>query len=758
MSKPDVEQEASEIVHSLSISQKAQLLSQVIWETTSINQLDKRLDKFLLADGPAGIRRLKEYFDDDIYNTKPSTSYPSPSTYASSWNRNLIKDLGVHIGKEALQEDVDTMLAPAINLKRSPLGGRNFEYYSEDPQLTSELATSFIQGIQSQGIGACLKHFALNNQETRRMNIDVRVDPQTLHELYLRTFEKPVKVGQPKMVMTSYSQVNGEYCASNPLLLDTLRKKWGFNGVVVTDCYAAHDLGKGISHGLTLQMPGESKERIVSQIKSLIAKKQLTEEEIDSAVKKNVIFDLEAQKNHVRKAKYNREAHHNFARKVAEESMVLLKNKRSVLPLDADQSVLVIGELAQKPRFQGGGSSHVNPYKLEIPLEELNKISSKVTYSQGYDLDEQNDEPLLHEARKQANAADVIVVFAGLPDLTESEGYDRTSLALPDNQNKLIASLTDLGKPIIVVLANGSVVEMPWKHQVSGILESYLGGEAGASAIANILFGRTNPSGHLAESFPEKLEDNPTYLNFPGNQHEVVYGEGRFIGYKYYCATNKSVAFPFGYGLSYTKFALQHLTTHIDDQACTVTVDLSNVGLRTGKAVVQAYSKRTDTMGSPEPLQLAGFKKVELRPNQTKRVTIELDSKVFETFDVTTDQWIRQNGNYQLFVGESCVDDRLSTNITVEASSAVVTADYNLGDILAQNPGSYDDLKQVFQKHPKSLEFLEMIKDDDPLKSLSMGSLMTLNTLRRVDATLDEQAITSILSVLNTRRNENAKN
>ncbi|HIY92441.1 beta-glucosidase [Companilactobacillus sp. HBUAS56275] len=754
---PSIEQQADEIIESLDMSQKAQLLSQVIWETTSIDHFDKRLNKFLLADGPAGIRRLKEYFDDDIYNTKPSTSYPSPSTYASSWNKDLINELGIHIGKEALQEDVDTMLAPAINLKRSPLGGRNFEYYSEDPQLTSELATSFIKGIQSQGIGACLKHFALNNQETRRMNIDVRVDKQTLHELYLRAFEKPVRVGKPKMVMTSYNQINGEYCASNPLLLDILRRKWGFEGVIVTDCFAAHDLGKGIAHGLTLQMPGEPKEKIVKQIKKLISSNQLTEEQLNNAVKRNIIFDLDAQQNHSRRSKYDRDSHHNFARQVAEESMVLLQNNNNVLPLNEKQNILVVGELAQKPRFQGGGSSHVNPYKLEIPLQELKKLNSNITYSQGYKLNEKTDESLINQVKEQAASTDIIVVFAGLPDLVESEGYDRNNLSLPDNQNDLIKSLSSMGKPLVVVLANGSVVEMPWRNKVDGILESYLGGEAGGSAVADILFGKINPSGHLAESFPEKLQDNPTYLNFPGNQHDVIYGEGRFIGYKYYCAVNKKVAFPFGYGLSYTKFNFHHLVTKINKEIQTATIELTNTGSRAGKEVVQVYTKFLDTVGSPEPLQLAGFKKIELLPNQTKKVEIKLDPKVFEIFDVTTDQWIQQNGKYQLFVGESCLDDSLSTTIDIKASRTRITANHNLGDILRQNPDIYSELEHVFQKHPKSLGFLQMIKDDDPLKSLSMSSLMTLNTLRRADPTLDEDSIASILTILNRGDNKHAK-
>jgi beta-glucosidase len=748
-SKESIEEQADKILNSLTISQKAQLLSQATWETTPVDRFSNRLGKFLLADGPAGIRRLKDYFDDDIYNTKPSTSYPSPSTYASSWNKKLIYELGSHMGKEALQEDVDTMLAPAINLKRSPLGGRNFEYYSEDPKLTGDLSAEFIKGIQSQGIGACLKHFALNNQETRRMNIDVKVDKQTLHELYLRAFEKPVKYGKPKMIMTAYNKVNGEYSASNSLLLDILRKKWGFEGVIVTDCFAAHDLAKGVSHGLTLQMPGEPGEKISKEINNLISSGELNEDELDDAVKRNIIFDLSSIENRQKEFTYDREQHHDFARKVAEESMVLLKNSKKILPLNTNQKILIVGELARKPRFQGGGSSHVNPYKLEIPLDELKKRNNYINYSQGYRLDGREDTTMINDTMKKASLADVVVVFAGLPDLVESEGYDRKDMSLPQNQNNLIKSLSNVGKPIVVVLENGSVVEIPWKNDVDGILESYLGGESGASAITNILFGDVNPSGHLAETFPTKLEDNPSYLNFPGSQHTVIYGEGRFIGYKYYDAMQKNVAFPFGYGLSYTNFRIDNLVQSIDENKQTVQVDVSNIGTREGKDVIQVYTKFLDAVGTPEPLQLAGFKKIEVLPGETKKVAIDLDPKSFEIFDVTTNTWIKQNGTYELFVGESSADKKLASKIKINSLNYKITADHSLGDILRQNPTTYSQLKDVFKDHPKSLEFLNMMKDEDPLKSLSMASLMTLNTLRRADPTMDGESIDSVLKILN---------
>ncbi|MFC6293690.1 beta-glucosidase [Lactiplantibacillus daoliensis] len=741
---------ADEIIKQLTIDEKAQLLSQVIWETTTISHLNPHLSKFLLADGPAGIRRLKEYFDDDIYNTKPSTAYPSPSTYASSWDPNLLTQIGKHIGEEALQEAVDTMLAPAINLKRSPLGGRNFEYYSEDPYLTSTLATHFIQGLQSTGVGACLKHFALNNQETRRMNLNVEVDEQTLHELYLRAFEKPVKAGKPKMVMTAYNQVNGDYCASNPELLDILRRTWGFNGVVVTDCFAAHDLGQGIKHGLTLQMPGESKENITNQIQQLITTQRLKITDLDHAVKRNIVFALDAAGERKHRKNYNRDAHHDFARKVAENSMVLLKNEDQVLPFTTNQHLLVVGELATHPRFQGGGSSHVNPYHLEQPLAELKKINQHITFAKGYQIDNLHQTELVQQAIDASANQDAIVVFAGLPDLIESEGYDRDNLDLPINQNQLIQAMVATKKPVIVVLATGSVVTMPWQHSVNGILESYLGGEAGASAIANILFGKVNPSGKLAETFPKQLSDNPSYLNFPGNQHTVLYGEGRFIGYKYYAATNKNVAFPFGFGLSYTTFSYQTTKPLVNPTHTQVTFQLTNTGSLGGQAVAQVYTHFLDTTVGQEPLQLAGFQKVYLKPQQTKAIVIDLDQRVFQTFDTTTHQWITNAGTYHIYVGNASDDSQLAAEISIYGVTTPVTANSNLSDML-QQPTMKATLQLLFKKHPKSAEFLALTQDKDPLKARSMGGLMTFNTLKRVDPTLNDHVINTMVQTINQK-------
>lgn len=740
---------AKEILKTLSLSDKSKLLSQLVWETTDIHKIHTKLERFLLADGPAGIRRLKEYFDEDIYNTRPSTCYPSPSTYASSWNRELLYQLGEHMGKEAKQEKVDAMLAPAVNIKRSPLGGRNFEYYSEDPYLTGELATEYIKGIQKEGIGACLKHFAANNQETRRMNVDAEIDETTLHELYLSAFEKPIKEGRPEMVMAAYNQINGEYCASNPMLLDLLRKEWGYEGVVVTDCYAAHDLGKGIRHGLTLQMPGESEEQIVCRVAELLETGKITEEQLNTAVLHNIEFALDVQENRQKDYVYDREFHHSFARNIAEESMVLLKNEDNILPLSKGERILVVGDLAIHPRFQGGGSSHVNPWKLENPLEELKKRGTCVEFLQGYCIDgtEEENNRFAEEVLETAGRYQKILVFAGIPDLVESEGYDRENIKIPEEQNRLITCLAENGHAVVVALANGSVVEMPWRNQVLAILECYLGGEAGASAAAKILFGEVNPSGKLAETFPIRLEDNPSYLYFPGNTESVVYGEGPFVGYKYYDALERKVAFSFGHGLSYTEFSYGQ-NVLVDVQGKTVTLKLSNEGVRAGKETIQVYVKRKAVRESIVPKKLVGFSKVFLMPREEKTITISLDEKIFMNYSIENHQWEKKNGTYEIYIGSSATDIRLTEAVTISDRPYIMTEDSNIGDLI-QIPGMYEKLEKAFDHHPVSLNFLEMTRDEDPLKAISMGSLMTLRTLKRADSTLMDKDIANILEEVN---------
>ncbi len=777
MEENRIREQAENILKELSLEEKAELLSQYVWETTDIHQKNENLEKFLLADGPAGIRRLKDYFDEDIYNTRKNTCYPSPGTYASSWDKELIHRLGKYMGEEARQEEVDTMLAPAVNIKRSPLGGRNFEYYSEDPYLTSELATEFIKGIQEKGVGACLKHFAANNQETRRMNINEIIDEETLHEVYLESFEKPVKQGKPKMIMMGYNQINGEYCASNPMLLELLRKEWGYEGVAVTDCYAAHDLEKGIAHGLTLQMPGEKPKKIVKQIKTLIQEGKITEQQLDQAVWRNICFTLEAKNERQPGYTYDREEHHRFARKIARESMVLLRNEENILPLGKEEKILVVGELAVHPRFQGGGSSHVNPWRLEVPLEEMQKKGQLVDFLQGYKIGGncKENQKLESDVLEVTANYDKIVIFAGLPEIAESEGYDRTSLKLPPEQDSLIEHLAGAGVNIIVALSNGSVVEMPWRNKVSAILECYLGGEAGASAAADLLFGDANPCGKLAETFPERLEDTPSYLFFPGNKEQVVYGEGRFVGYKFYDAVKRKTAYPFGHGLSYTEFEYKKENgLQVDLENKTAVLAVKNKGSRAGYEIVQIYARREAAWEGVSPKKLVGFAKIYLEPGEEKEVSISLYEKGFMCYSCSSHRWEIANGTYRVQAGRSVEDIRLETVIKRENVAEIVraekrdccdmaenittavnavTAESTLGD-LVRIPGMYEKLEAVLKIHPESFKFLEMTKSDDPLKAMSMGGLMTFQTLMRADETLYKEDIAKILEKLNASGSE----
>ncbi|MDY3919959.1 MAG: glycoside hydrolase family 3 C-terminal domain-containing protein [Candidatus Limivivens sp.] len=736
------------ILDQLTIEEKASLLSQIVWETTELPCED--LEKFLLADGPAGIRRLKEYFDEDIYNTLPTTCYPSPSTYASSWNRELIHELGRHLGIEAKSMDVDVLLGPGVNLKRSPLGGRNFEYYSEDPYVTSELATEYIKGLQEEGTGACIKHFAVNNQETRRMTIDVRIGEEPLRELYLRAFQKPVTEGKPWMVMTAYNRVNGEYCGeSRKLVGEILRGEWGYEGTVVTDCFAAHDLKKGIQNGLNLQMPGETGERLAQRIREYLEAGELTEEELDRAVRKNILLSERARQAR-KKVSYDREAHHAFARRTALESMVLLKNRSGLLPLQESDSVCVIGEMAEKPRFQGGGSSHVNPWKLETFLDLLRRQKPEVPYAAGYQED-QTTEELLLEARQTAAKADKVLLFLGLPEIYESEGYDRTDLRIPEAHEELLEQVSQVNPRVIVILFNGAPVEMPWIDRADALLEAYLPGEAGASALLELLYGRENPSGRLAETFPIKLSDTPCYLNFPGDPNAVRYSEGFLTGYRYYDTARKEVRFPFGFGLSYTEFAYSGLEVSQNPQKrlLEISVQVKNTGTLAGKEVVQIYVEGPDPKGGRPVRELKQFAKISLEPGEEKRVQMRIseeDLKIYRPGN--SGRWVLRNGCYRIYAGKSIAE--LCACAEIEITSGIwpeITENTCLGDMI-RIPGKWEILQEELAAHPRSLEFLTLCRNDNPLK-ISMGGLMSFQNLKRTDPSLKDDDIAKLLEKLN---------
>lgn len=598
-----MERDLKSLISQMTLEEKAGLCSGLdFWRLKGIERLG--IPSIMVTDGPHGLRKQKEGADHvGLFDSVPATCFPSAAGVASSWDRELIEKMGQALGEECQAENVAVLLGPGANIKRSPLCGRNFEYFSEDPYQSSEMAAHHIRGVQSQGVGTSLKHFAANNQEHRRMTSDSVVDERTLREIYLASFEGAVKKSQPWTVMCAYNKVNGVFASENDYLLtDILKDEWAHEGFVVSDWGAVNERADGLSAGLELEMPssgGAGDRKIVAAVR----KGKLTEEKLDRAVERILRIVFKAVDNKKPGASYDAEAHHQLARIVARESMVLLKNEDNLLPLSKGGSIAVIGALAAKPRYQGGGSSHIKPTRLDNIRQEIVKSAgngANVTYSLGYELDSDvADAKLVTEAIHDAEKADVAVLFAGLPDRYESEGYDRTHLRLPDNQIQLIKAVAAVQPNLVVVLSNGSPVEMPWIGSAKSVLEAYLGGQALGGAIADLLFGDANPCGKLAETFPQRLEDNPAYLYYFGEGDRVEYREGIFVGYRYYDTKKVEPLFPFGHGLSYTSFDYSELAISKkeirDDEALNVQVQVKNTGNQAGKEIVQLYIRDVES-------------------------------------------------------------------------------------------------------------------------------------------------------------------
>ncbi|MEG1131282.1 MAG: glycoside hydrolase family 3 C-terminal domain-containing protein [Romboutsia sp.] len=691
-----------EIIKQMTIEEKASLCSGLnFWNTKPIERLN--IPSIMMTDGPHGLRKQSESADHlGLNGSIESTCFPTASALACSWNKDLVKELGVALGEECQAEDVSIILGPGVNIKRSPLCGRNFEYYSEDPYLSSQLAKNQIQGTQSQGVGTSIKHFAANNQEHRRMTIDTIVDERTLREIYLASFETAIKEGKPWTVMCSYNKLNGEYCSENHnLLTEILRNDWGYEGFVVSDWGAVNDRDKGLYAGLDLQMPadnGISDSLIVEAIKE----GRLREEVLDTVVERILNITFKAVENKKENATYSKEDHHELARRVARECVVLLKNEEDILPLKKNEKIAVIGELAKKIRYQGGGSSHINPTKLDNTYEEIVKIAGEenVMYGKGYNLsDDDLNIELVEEAKKVACEVDKVLIFIGLPDRYESEGFDRVHLNIPENQAHLVNELKSINENIIVVLSNGSPIEMPFVNNVKGIVEGYLTGQASGKAIADIIYGETNPSGKLAETFPIKLSDNPSYLNFPGEVNKVEYKEGIFVGYRYYDKKEMDVLFPFGYGLSYTNFEYSDIEVNSkeinDTDKLDVTVKVKNTGDVFGKETVQLYVRDVNSNVIRPEKELKGFEKIGLNPGEEKTVSFELDKRSFAYFNTDISDWHVETGDFEILIGKSSRDivlkEAVRVNSTVEIK-AVVTKNTAIGDI-AHLP----EVKQVLE-------------------------------------------------------------
>ncbi|MNO23041.1 Thermostable beta-glucosidase B [compost metagenome] len=748
------------LISQLTLEEKAGLCSGLdFWHTKGIERLG--IPSVMMTDGPHGLRKQAESADHlGLHNSVPATCFPSAAGLASSWNRELIRRVGEALGRECQAADVAVLLGPGTNIKRSPLNGRNFEYFSEDPYLSSEMAANHIQGVQSQGVGTSLKHFAANNQEHRRMSTDAVIDERTLREIYLASFEGAVKQSQPWSVMCSYNRVNGEYASeSETLLTRILRDEWGFEGFVVSDWGAVNERVKALQAGLELEMPssgGIGDAQIVAAVNS----GELSMETLDLAVERLLSFIFKRTEHRQENISFEPEDHHRLAREVARESMVLLKNEDSLLPLAPQGTLAVIGEFAKKPRYQGGGSSHVNPTKLDDAFAELQAVAGAAAsflYAQGYELssDEVNEE-LLREARQTAAKSDAAVLFLGLPDSYESEGYDRSHLSLPASHIALIGAVAEVQENIIVVLSNGSPVEMPWIGKTKAVLEGYLGGQAFGGAVADLLFGVVSPSGKLAETFPVKLSDNPSFLNFPGEGDRVEYREGLFVGYRYYDKKEIEPLFPFGFGLSYTEFEYSNLvldkTSINDTEAVQVRVTVKNTGSRTGQEIVQLYVG--DVQSSViRPLQeLKGFQKVELQPGEAREVSFTLNKRAFAYYNVQLGDWHAESGTFRIGVGASSRDIRLSTSLEVASTTEIAVSFHRnttIGDLL-DNPLTAETAKKF-----SSIFGLESAMEDNPEMFVAMMKYMPLRAMigfgqgkyTEADLAQDLQELNALVSV-----------
>lgn len=666
--------EIEAIVAQMTVEEKASLCSGGdFWHTKAVERLG--VPAMMVSDGPHGLRKQKDEGDHlGVNDSIVAVCYPAGCASASSFDRNLLNEMGQAIGEACQAEGVGVILGPAVNIKRSPLCGRNFEYYSEDPYVAGEIAASYIKGVQSKNVGTSIKHFMANSQETRRMSSDSKVDERTMREIYMPAFETAVKESKPWTVMCSYNRINGTYAAENKTLLtDVLRDEWGFDGFVVSDWGAVNDRVAGVKAGLDLEMPpscGVNDKLIEKAVKD----GSLDEAILDQTVIRILEIVYKYMDNRDKEAVFDRQAQHEFSRKVAEESLVLLKNE-GILPLKKEQKIAFIGQYAEKPRYQGGGSSHINSFKVTGALEMVRDMPN-VIYARGYDdAEDQADEKLVAEAVEAAKAAEVAVIFAGLPDAFESEGYDRTHMQMPESQNYLIEEIAKVQPNVVVVLHNGSPVEMPWLPKVKGVLEAYLGGEAVGEAEYRILFGEVNPSGKLAETFPLHLEDNPSYLYYIGEEDVVEYREGVFVGYRYYDKKKMNVLFPFGYGLSYTTFDYSNITLDKesikDTETLTVSVDITNTGKVAGKEIVQLYVSDKESTPIRPVKELKGFEKIELAPGETKTVTFRLNDRAFAYYNTQIQDFHIETGDFKISVGSSSRDIRLEAEVYVESTRSI---------------------------------------------------------------------------------------
>ena len=677
------------LVAEMTLEEKCSLLGGGdFWHTKAVERLG--IGQYMMSDGPHGLRKQDDKADHlGINESIKAVCFPAACATTSSFDRDLIYHMGDVIGKECQAENLSVVLGPAVCIKRSPLCGRNFEYMSEDPYLAGEMAASYINGVQKHHIGTSIKHYAANNQESARMSVSAEVSERAMREIYLPAFETAVKKAQPKTIMCSYNKINGTYSAENEwLLTKVLRDDWGYEGFVVTDWGAVNDRVKGVIAGLDFEMPGNTAANDAA-VAAAVREGRLDEAKVDECVERilKVFFDYDDNRE---EQVFDRAADHEIAARIEEDCAVLLKND-GLLPLDPSKKYLFVGEYAVKPRYQGGGSSHINSFKVDSAFECSRAAGRNIDYIQGFPMDKDAlSEEDLASLLAKASEYDAVLVFAGLPDIIESEGYDRKDMKLPASQNRLIEELLKVQKNVAVVLSNGAPVELPWADEVPAILEMYLGGEGVGQATDRILFGEVNPSGHLAETWPYKLSDNPSYMNFPGNTRRVYYREDVFVGYRYYDTKEMPVRYAFGHGLSYTTFEISNLRCDkecfTDGETLKVCVDVKNTGSRAGKEVVQLYvSDLNGTIERPVK-ELKGFEKVELQPGETKTVEFEIDARALSYYSEELGDWFAPSGEYALLAGEA--SDRITAEGRVKFETKKmlplhIDVDTTIGELLS---------------------------------------------------------------------------
>jgi beta-glucosidase len=726
--------EIQSLIDRMTLEEKAALCTGISnWTTFAVQRLG--IAEMLVADGPHGVRRIQDV-NAPVHRGLPATCFPTSSCMASTWDKDLLFEVGQALGEECIALKVDVLLGPGTNMKRTPLCGRNFEYFSEDPFLAGKMAASFINGVQSQGVGTSLKHFAANNQEFGRFCINARIDERALREIYLPAFEMAVKEAKPWTVMCAYNKINGVYCSENhDLLVDVLKEEWGFEGLVVSDWGAVHDRVAALKGGLDLEMPGP-KDRRVNAVVAAVRAGTLDQTVLGESVRRILRIVFKAAET-PKGGDFDAEAHHALARKVAAEGMVLLKNN-GILPLRNPQHIAVIGQGAKSPYYQGEGSSHVTPTRLAIPFEALQKQAGKamLTYCEGYSSERDFQQELIDQAVQAARAAEVALLFISLPSRKESEGYDRADLDFSPQQVALIKAVAQVQPQTVVVMNNGSAVTMcAWIDSAAAVLEAWMMGQAGGEAVVDVLFGRVNPSGKLAETFPLKLADTPAYVNFPGENGEVRYGEGIFIGYRYYDAKEMPVLFPFGYGGSYTTFAYSSprvsSTLFKDVEGLTVSVDVTNTGNLAGKEVVQVYVRDCESRLVRPFKELKGFAKVALQPGETKTVTIPLDFRSFAYYHPANRQWVTEDGEFELLIGASSTDIRFTQTVTLQSTlelAPILTRESTVRDWLSDPRGKVvvepfiqrmiERKKKIVEVDGRSSEAIVKEEMDMPLLSI----------------------------------------